>query len=124
MHVLSDDRSARLRADARAVGPDIDAALDFALRVGRSLTQPASGRTLLRWQVLAAAAEGGLTAARVLEAHSDALAILAEAGEPIAEGTWGVFAAEAPGARLDAVADGPGVRLTGTKPWCSLGGDL
>jgi alkylation response protein AidB-like acyl-CoA dehydrogenase len=62
----------------------------------------------------------------VLEAHTDALAILAEAGEePPSGSTWGVFAAEAPGARLEAVEQRAGqVSLTGTKPWCSLGADV
>ena len=58
--------------------------------------------------------------ARVVEAHTDALAILREAGHDDVDGTWGVFAAEAPGARLDAVAVDGGYRLSGTKPWCSL----
>ena len=54
------------------------------------------------WAVLAAAGEHNLRSARVLEAHSDALAILAEAGEPAPDGTWGVFAAEAAPHRLEA----------------------
>ena len=33
-------------------------------------------------------------------------------------------AAEGPGVRLDAVDDGGGWRLGGTKPWCSLAGVL
>lgn len=65
-----------------------------------------------------------LTAARILEAHSDALAILAEAGGFDVDGRWGVFAAEAPGAVLRAVETGGSWRLDGTKPWCSLAGVL
>jgi hypothetical protein len=58
---------------------------------------------VLRWAVLAAVARANLTVARVLEAHTDALAILAEArDEPPSGSTWGVFAAEAPGDRLEA----------------------
>lgn len=114
----------QLVADARAAGTDVAAGLDFALRVGANLPQPGGGHTALRWAMLAAAAEGGLTAARILEAHTDALAILAEAGEPAPHGTWGVFAAEAPGAQLAVKSDGPDLRLVGTKPWCSLGGVL
>ena len=38
--------------------------------------------------------------------------------------TWGVYAAEGPGVRLEAVDDGDGWRLSGTKPWCSLAGVL
>ena len=110
--------------DAREAGTDLTAGLEFALRIGASLPPPGTGHTALRWAMLTAAARGGLTAARVLEAHSDALAILQEAGEPSPGGTWGVFAAEAPGAELSAKPDGARVRLVGTKPWCSLGGRL
>jgi hypothetical protein len=75
--------------------------------------------------VLATVAEQNLTVARVLEAHSDALAILAEAGAPAPDGTWGVFAAEAAPHRLAASGEPGGpVTLTGVKPWCSLAGLL
>jgi hypothetical protein len=87
---------------------------------GKLLPRPGSGQTAARWAVLAAVAEQSLTAARVLEAHADALAILAEAGAPVPEGAWGVFAAEAAGQRLAAGGQG----LTGVKPWCSLAGEL
>jgi hypothetical protein len=50
---------------------------------GRLLPQPGRGLTAQRWAVLAAAGEHNLAVARVLEAHSDALAILADAGEPV-----------------------------------------
>lgn len=86
---------------------------------------PASGATAARWRFLAGLAARDLTAARVVEAHLDAVAVLAEAGQdPAPDGTWGVFAAEAPGVRLEA-RPGP-VRwcLEGTKPWCSLAADL
>jgi alkylation response protein AidB-like acyl-CoA dehydrogenase len=65
-----------------------------------------------------------LTAARILEAHADALAILAEEGEPPPAGTWGVFAAEAPDVALIAREAGAGWIVEGTKSWCSLGGRL
>ena len=71
-----------LRAAAEQAGEDVDRCLALAAEVGTALPPPAAGQTWRRWSLLAAAAEGGLTAARVLEAHSDALAILAEAGEP------------------------------------------
>jgi len=110
---------------ARAAGDDISRCLDLARGVGRTLPLPGSGRTAKRWQALAACAAGDLTAARVLEPHADALGILAEAGEAdgdpgCSDSTWGVFAAEAPGARLE-FRDGA---LHGTKPWCSLGDRL
>ena len=109
---------------ARTVGTDIRAAIAFARRLGGSLPPPGGGRTAQRWATLTAAARGGLTAARVLEAHSDAIAILQEAGDATPDGSWGVFAAEAPGAQVAVKTDGDRLRLVGTKPWCSLGGVL
>jgi hypothetical protein len=109
-----------LIAAARPAGEDIHAALRLAQEYGRRLPLPAGGQTAGRWAVLAAVAERNLTVARVLEAHSDALAILAEAGQPPPDGTWGVFAAEAAGHRVDACQSA----LTGVKPWCSLAGHL
>lgn len=86
----------------RSCGEDAGAAIRLAECYGRLLPQPGSGQTAQRWAVLAAAGEHNLAVARVLEAHSDALAILAEAGEPVPDGTWGVFAAEAATHRLAA----------------------
>jgi alkylation response protein AidB-like acyl-CoA dehydrogenase len=109
---------------ARDTGEDIAAALAIAATVGTLLPAPGHGRTLERWSVLAALARANLTAARVVEAHTDALAILAEAkAEPVPAGTtWGVFAAESPGQLLsgEPAADGT-FELSGVKPWCSLG---
>ena len=98
-------------------GEDIGCALDLAGRYGRLLPQPGHGQTARRWTVLAAVAEQNLTVARVLEAHSDALAILAEAGAPVPSGTWGVFAAEAEPHRLTATESGQDgqVDLTGSS---------
>jgi alkylation response protein AidB-like acyl-CoA dehydrogenase len=116
--------STELAAAAETAGEDVDAALSLAAEYGERLPQPGLGQTALRWRILAAVAAADLTPARVLEAHSDALAILAEAGRPVAAGSWGVFAAEAPKVRLDAVLDRGRWALTGTKPWCSLGDRL
>ena len=114
-------------ASAAAVAGDADRALDLARDVGWRLPRPGSGRTGERWQRLRDIAAADLTAARVLEAHADALAILAEAqdGEtrPAAGDNhrlWGLFAAEGQGVRLDAEPAGDGWVLRGTKPWCSL----
>jgi alkylation response protein AidB-like acyl-CoA dehydrogenase len=107
----------------REAGEDAGTAVKLAEHYGRLLPQPGRGQTAQRWAVLAAAGEHNLTVARVLEAHSDALAILAEAGvpgEPGPDGTWGVFAAEAAPHRLEAREEGGRVVLTGVKPWCSL----
>ncbi|MEP7022631.1 MAG: acyl-CoA dehydrogenase [Actinomycetota bacterium] len=110
--------------DSRAAGEDIGCALGLAGRYGRLLPQPGEGQTASRWAVLAAVAEQNLTVARVLEAHSDALAILAEAGAPMPDGTWGVFAAEAEPHRLAASGQDGQIVLAGVKPWCSLAGHL
>jgi alkylation response protein AidB-like acyl-CoA dehydrogenase len=104
----------------RESGENVDTAVKLAGHYGRLLPQPGRGQTAHRWAVLAAAGEHNLTVARVLEAHSDALAILAEAGEPVPDGTWGVFAAEAAPHRLEAHDRDGRVVLTGVKPWCSL----
>jgi len=114
-----------LVTSSRAAGEDPGCALDLARQYGTRLPQPGGGQTAGRWAVLAAVSEQNLTAGRVLEAHTDALAILAEAGAPPPDGTWGVFAAEAAPHRLTASArPGGPVTLTGVKPWCSLAGLL
>jgi hypothetical protein len=115
--------AAPLVAAAGPAGEDIPAALALAREYGRCLPPPGGGQTAARWAVLAAVARRNLTVARVLEAHSDALAILGEAGDPPPDGTWGVFAAETAQHRLDA-AGAAGAALTGVKPWCSLAGQL
>lgn len=111
-------------ADAAAAGDDVAAGLKLAEEYGRLLPPPGEGATALRWTLLAQAAAADLSAARILEAHSDALAILHEAGAASPAGTWGVFAAEAKGTRLDATEVGDDATLSGTKPWCSLAGSL
>jgi len=116
---------ARQLADAAAeAGEDVRRGLVLAEQYGRLLPYPGEGATAERWVVLGAVAEQDLTAARILEAHSDALAILHEADAPDSDGTWGVFAAEAPGTRLDADHGGRIITLSGVKPWCSLAGYL
>ena len=88
--------------------PDVQAALALAARLTSVAPLPGGGSTLARWTLLADLAAADLTVARVVEAHLDAVAILAEAGPdagrlpgdaPGDDATWGVFAAEAPGAR-------------------------
>lgn len=106
---------------ARAAAGDADAALEFAQKFGESLPLPGQGETARRWAAFSAIAAVDLTVARVLETHTDALAILAEAGEHADAGSWGVFAAEAPGAVLLASRNEDGTTwLYGTKLWCSL----
>lgn len=104
---------------------DVSAALDLAARWGAGLPRPGQGATAALWSALATIAAVDLQVARVVEPHLDALAILdeIEASSPDTGTTWGVFAAEAPGARLEAVHrtdDETGWRLDGVKPWCSV----
>ncbi|OBH41816.1 acyl-CoA dehydrogenase family protein [Mycobacterium mantenii] len=95
------------------------------LESGRlELPLPASGRTAERWQRLAQLAEDNIVAARVAEAHVDAVAILHElGGKPPEPGQlWGVWAAEAPDAVLTATDTNGAFVLNGTKVWCSGAG--
>ncbi|MES2609141.1 MAG: acyl-CoA dehydrogenase [Pseudomonadota bacterium] len=92
------------------------------------LPQPGAGSTLLRWQALCQVAQHSLALAKLYEGHTDALAILQELGhgrEPgdrPRAGTWGMWAAEAPGQRVQVLPPGDGgqqARLSGAKAWCS-----
>ncbi|WP_233849136.1 acyl-CoA dehydrogenase family protein [Paraburkholderia sp. HD33-4] len=90
---------------------------------------PGHGETLVRWRALAAVAACDLGLVKLFEGHTDALAILAELNGPLpaTASRWGVWAAEAPDARLRAINEGiqnvsgagAPVRLSGTKAWCS-----
>lgn len=103
------------------VGSSPEVALAWAAQVGADVPTPGSGRTALRWELLASLGALDLTLARALEPHLDALAVLDEEGTTPAPGsTWGVYAAEGPGPRLVATGDGSDWSLTGRKPWCSL----
>ncbi|MGN7250897.1 hypothetical protein [Arthrobacter sp. SAFR-014] len=89
---------------ASAVG-DVPALLAIAQQAGRSAPKPGDGRTARLWELLASVAAVDVAAARVLEPHLDAGAILSQAGAPGSfTGSWGVYAAEAPGTRLTAAA--------------------
>ncbi|SDI84563.1 hypothetical protein SAMN04487926_125105 [Paraburkholderia steynii] len=86
------------------------------------LPLPGRGETATRWRGLAAVAACDLSLVKLYEAHTDALAILAELGrtELADDGNWAVWAAEPPNAKLIAhAADGNALTLEGTKPWCS-----
>nr|WP_255769924.1 acyl-CoA dehydrogenase family protein [Pseudarthrobacter sulfonivorans] len=101
---------------------DVPALLALAGDAGRNWPKPGQGETGRLWELLASVAGVDVAAARVFEPHLDAQAILDQAGHPPGErgGLWGVFAAEGPGTRLEAKADGGGIVLDGAKPWCSL----
>ncbi|MET0383146.1 MAG: acyl-CoA dehydrogenase [Burkholderiaceae bacterium] len=122
----------RALRDALASSASLDAA-GCELRCGllaqlardglADLPRPASGRTLERWRMLGCVAGHDLALAKLYEGHADALAILAEAGVA-ADGapglTWGMWAAESPGARVVSTDEAQGrCRLDGVKAWCS-----
>ncbi|MBO0901443.1 acyl-CoA dehydrogenase [Cellulomonas sp. zg-ZUI222] len=105
---------------------DVDDALTD-VRTWPADLRPGHGATARLWSLLASLAAHDLGVARAVEPHLDALAILDQAGAADTTGrTWGVFAAEGPGVRLDAFPPDAGGtwRLRGTKPWCSLAGRL
>jgi hypothetical protein len=110
-----------LDAVSSAAG-DAPALLALAREAGTSWPKPGQGQTGLLWELLASVASVDVGAGRIFEPHLDAQAILAQSGRPMDErgGAWGVFAAEGPGTRLEAQADGDGILLSGAKPWCSL----
>ena len=123
----SDERLATAARDARAlVGADVREMLRWSAEVGTWAALPGSGATVDRWELLATVAAQDLTVARVLEPHLDAVAILAEDGqEPAPSSSWGVWAAEGAGPRLDARGDDATQwSLSGRKPWCSLAGTV
>jgi alkylation response protein AidB-like acyl-CoA dehydrogenase len=104
--------------------------VDEALFAARQLGAiPFSERRATRdlWEALASLASVDVGAARAIEPHLDALAILEQAGSlrsVASQSTWGVFAAEGGDAPLQAVESHGDWHLNGTKPWCSLAGRL
>jgi alkylation response protein AidB-like acyl-CoA dehydrogenase len=113
-----------LDRDAQAFTPDAGSALKQMTIAGMDqLPLPGEGATLKRWKCLALVAGHDLSLAKLYEAQTDALAILAELGSARAPAgsTWGVWCAEPPGAVVALLADGngTGTRLKGRKAWCS-----
>ncbi len=88
------------------------------------LPLPGSGQTAARWHRLAQLTQADIVAGRLAEAHTDAVAILAElqGPDPKPDQLWGVWAAESPDAVLRAHGDGNEVTIDGTKVWCSGAG--
>lgn len=123
-----------LTSTVLAADGSVPAMLALARHLGTVASAFGAGTTRQRWELLATVAAEDVAAARVVEAHLDALAILAEAADAAPdqqpdltgldisrESTWGVFAAEASGVRVEAVEQpAGGWRLSGVKPWCSL----
>ncbi|WP_155855832.1 acyl-CoA dehydrogenase family protein [Arthrobacter sp. 9MFCol3.1] len=127
-----------LLSEAQAAVGDVPALLELAKSAAAAAPKPGDGRTAFLWEILASVTAVDVAAGRVLEPQLDAVAILAQAGDDAAqhgrdcpdpddadfEGTWGVFAAEAPGLRLEAKESSDGWILQGSKPWCSLAAQL
>jgi alkylation response protein AidB-like acyl-CoA dehydrogenase len=90
------------------------------------LPHPGGGRTLERFEALAALGELDLTTGRLAEAHTDAIAIRTELGvlrgPSSGDEVWGVWAAEPPNAQVLARRDGNEWLLQGRKAWCSGAG--
>ncbi len=86
------------------------------------LSFPGHGVTLERWRALAAVGAHDLSLAKLYEGHTDALAILHEAGAGAGgeDALWGTWCAEPPDARLllASLPEGRTV-LSGRKAWCS-----
>jgi alkylation response protein AidB-like acyl-CoA dehydrogenase len=112
---------------ARAASPgsasDVAKSFDAAVSDGLlDLPLPGGGRTAERFATLAWWGGTDLSLARLVEGHTDALAILAELGAPAppAGTSSAVWAAEPPGVGVRAVGAPEGSwRLSGTKAWCS-----
>jgi alkylation response protein AidB-like acyl-CoA dehydrogenase len=103
----------------------VDDALRLAVELGGRSPFVGQGSTLDVWDALAGLAASDVALARAVEPHLDALTILQQAGVAApAASTWGVFAAEGPGVRLEAREAAGSWSLTGTKPWCSLAGTV
>ena len=115
--------------DPAALGAVLRALVERGYDRAPVVPLPGRGHTLARWRALAAVAACDLGLVKLFEGHTDALAILAElrSAEPPAGSRWGVWAAEPPDARVEAVKvgfrnDGEKLRLSGTKAWCSGAG--
>jgi alkylation response protein AidB-like acyl-CoA dehydrogenase len=111
---------------------NVAAALDTAVRLARLGAVPGGGQTAALWETLATLASIDLGAARAIEPHLDAAAILAQAPDGVLPAvaaaddcTWGVFAAEGGPSPLTATRSASSTwTLNGVKPWCSLAGRL
>lgn len=99
----------------------LEAQLPGLVSEGARLPLPGSGDTPRRHQVLCDWGAGDLSLARIAEAHTDALAILAECGHaPRAGALYGVWASDAPPSRVtcEQLPNGEW-RIDGIKQFCS-----
>lgn len=122
---ISLDSSVLVPASPNPASKDLRRAALEVLKAHPSLPLPGGGHTLERWRELASIAGIDVCLIKVLEAHYDALAIVAELGEepPSPDVLLAVWAAEPPDARLafwpGANALNQGASVDGNKAWCS-----
>ncbi len=84
------------------------------------LPRPLAGDTAGRWEVLAGWGRRDLALARLAEGHTDAAAILAEAGRACVPGAlYGVWAARPGGVGARLIGSDDGMLLEGTVRFCS-----
>ena len=93
----------------------------FLARGALNLAAIGSGQTSDRHAALCAFGREDLSLARLVEAHTDAIAILAEAGHAVrADALYGVWASDGPGSQLHLVETASGdLVLRGAKRYCS-----
>ncbi len=94
-----------------------------ARRLAASLADlplPGRGSTACRHERLCEVGRADLSVARLVEAHTDAVAILRQAGrEPVEGALYGVWAAEVPGALVEVTGNGVGTTVSGTKAFAT-----
>lgn len=84
------------------------------------LPHPGGGATARRWAALTELGRRDLSLARLAEGHTDAVAILTDAGRRPEPGVlYGVWAARSGGAGAELVRAGRGLALRGTVRFCS-----
>ncbi|GAC1305527.1 MAG: acyl-CoA dehydrogenase family protein [Steroidobacteraceae bacterium] len=102
--------------------PSLDSRIEgFAMAEAAQLPAPGAGATPQRHRALCAWGKDDLSFARIAEAHTDAIAILAECEHsPRAGALYGVWASDAPPSRVSCERLGSGDwRIEGIKPFCS-----
>jgi alkylation response protein AidB-like acyl-CoA dehydrogenase len=109
-------------ADGGDVSFDLVAQLTPArIEEWRHFPYPGGGDTARRHRLLSDLGRIDLSLARIAEAHTDALAILHEAGrKPMSAGLYGVWASDGPKSRLTLERLSPNeLRVHGLKQYCS-----
>jgi alkylation response protein AidB-like acyl-CoA dehydrogenase len=106
---------------SRALSQRVESRFGEFVNESSELALPGSGETWSRFTTLADLSSVDLSLGRLCEGHSDALAILAEAGmKPVASGaSYGVWAARGSREKTRAERVAKGWRLTGMKEFCS-----